>query len=250
MLQNEDRFIFYEFLKFFWIKKWFFITVVLIALTAILAFVFLEDEQFRGNSKVYTGGIEKDSLTKPELIQAQYEEKLGEQTAFSFSVSSPEKQVISFHLSGENKSKVEKKLKSIISDYEQNLSSQYQSRTQLFTEYINTLESKIDKLNQNLNVYQSRLKSGDFSSTEERVAVYELLLNDEKNLEMYTAQVHDLEKKLLVELEEPETLSMSFSTNVKDTLFIAVIGIVFTVFFTLGVLALWKYVAEARRKVH
>lgn len=238
-LSGENRrFVLYEYLIYFWKKKWLFLLIPVVVTLAFVGGVILfkDDPAYTGKILYFTGSVKRDDLTHPNNIKAIFEGKLGSQT---FDVFVSEKSQIRFKLMDDSKEKINKDMDTIIKTYGESLKKQSDIQIEETKNYADALEKRTKTLEKSIKYYKDNLDQ----STDD--SIIELIIKSEEELSKASERAYKLRKDLVF-YEEPKLLSQEVTrTNnyVKESIIIGVlIGFVLSVAF----LSLLKYLEEAK----
>jgi len=74
MTNDKKQYVFYEYLKFFYRKKWLFLLLPIIGLVIGAMFSMIQERQYEyeGEALVYLGGVDNQSFVDGDIIEANY----------------------------------------------------------------------------------------------------------------------------------------------------------------------------------
>ncbi|MFC0272234.1 hypothetical protein ACFFIX_12390 [Metabacillus herbersteinensis] len=235
----KERFVFYDYLHFLWIKKLWLLPLPAIMIIVALVFNSLSEPSYNGQSTFYTGGVEKDSLGKPHLVQAVLLKDI--ETDQNFNVTAVPN-LITLHVNGLDKQKVNDVLGKFTDAYNKKIIKAANEELKSIEVQLRTLK-EVAKVKENTMEFAKDWGSEKDESVE--LALYLISKEEEESLEN-AAEIEVLEKELS-NYEEPQLLTTSVlekDTYVKSNLIIAFIA---GVFLSFVLLTLWKYILDARR---
>jgi hypothetical protein len=234
---EKQKFVFYEYLLFFWKKKfWFLIVPLAMALISVLAGqLFLHKYNYTGQALIFTGSINQKSLTDPKNIEAKFHVKN------ALDVVVPEEKYIKITLKGDDKTSVQNELRKIVSKYNHELQRHSKQRLDATHTRLHELGDEINHLQQVIKQYDEKLDSqqltpGDLKNT---VKAEEILADR-------TDKASRISNDLLF-YEKPSVLSESVSKSKTYIGQLIAVGVVLGIFLTFIMLILMKYVLDARR---
>lgn len=244
MENQNERFVFYEFLLFFWRKKWLFLIIPLV--TAGLGFLFSsnQNQSYQGSSTIFVGGVTFGSIAKADLIQTNYRPVIeDEQVRRSFRAFVPTNQIVRMEIQGTDKTKVETELQKVTDKYYMDLLHEYKKRQSLNEKLVETFENKIAANEKALKHYQDRLTKMD--SSEETDYDIRMVMFYEGEIYHYLELLHMTELELFA-FEEPQIVSQSVTQKANNTKPNVILSFIAGLFLTVLTLVLWKYINEAR----
>jgi hypothetical protein len=236
-VHEEKRFVLYDYLVFFWNKKWLFLLLPLI--TLVLAFVLsiLQPIEYQGRTILFTGDL-KGSETDPEVIKYLYKDDTkGE----NLSVEVFERGQLVFTVTGDDPSKVKDSISKISQKHFGVLNEEYDEIIHETEEGIKPKEKHLDSLNELTAIYKEQLTNGTLSP-EEQSRLTELQL---ASIEV-EQQINKMNKDIAL-YEKPQKLDTTVVESGRNQMPILVLGLVSGLFLSLLTLILWKYIEEARR---
>ncbi|QOR66286.1 lipopolysaccharide biosynthesis protein [Cytobacillus suaedae] len=240
---QEKRFVLYEYLLFFWRKKWAFviIPVIMIALGAIASQVLLKDTPYEGKATVFTGSIKSKGLTDPEIVESKYKEFV----TGGFDAYVAKDSYIKLTVNGNDAETIESELSKVTESLLNDLQVQADIRLNITTNYITSLENRIPVLQKAQEIYQNQLEKENLE-LDEQDNYRELAVWTEGQLTDAQATLTRIQGDLAF-FEEPTIVSSTVgktNTYLKESMALgAILGLLATVAF----LILWKYLFDARR---
>jgi hypothetical protein len=244
LTEEKKRYVLYEYLLFFWKKKWFFVFVPLITAVLVAGAVYMikKDYKYTGEAIVFTGSIDARYLTNPNNILAKAKEE-GIKNELDVFVS--EKGHVKFTMKGDSKSQVEAELKNVIENYNQDLQENYQKRLKASTVYLERLEESVVKKEKALDDYYQDLESGDLSPTEYQ-DLTKLIIETEKELAENEKTAHRMRSDLAF-FEQPKILTVNIDKSKTYIPEGIAVGVILGLVATVALLMLLKYLRDARR---
>jgi capsular polysaccharide biosynthesis protein len=245
-MSEERRYPLYEYLQFFWKKKWLllFIPISFAAIAALLSF--MTAKGYEGTLIYYTSSIKTDQLTDPDMLLEYYRSKYPEK---EIDVNVVQKERVQFKVNGDNSEEVKKTLQDIASDYDARLMKEYNVRKDK-TEYdIETYKKRLAEADQSLKLIKKAVQKEESFTLES----YSELLISLSNME---EQVLKLETKIknmktdLIFFEKPKQVTLTVEKEQNNAMANSIIAFALGVFFTILSLMLWKYILDARKAVH
>ncbi|MDE3840178.1 hypothetical protein C0966_12560 [Bacillus methanolicus] len=244
MTEEKKRYVLYEYLLYFWKKKWFFVIVPLITAVLVAGAVYFvkNDYKYTGQAIVFTGSIDARYLTNPKNIMANAMEE-GIKNELDVFVS--EKGHVKFTMKGDSKSQVEAELKNVIKNYNEDLLENYQKRLDASTVYLERLEESVVKKEKALDDYYQELESNNLSPAEYH-DLTDLIIETERQLAEEEKTAHRMRSDLAF-FEKPKILSEEVyksKTYIPEGI---AVGVILGLVVTVALLMLLKYLGDARR---
>lgn len=237
---EKQKFLFYEYLLFFWKKKfWFLIVPLAMAIISVLVGqLFLHKYNYTGQALIFTGSINLKDLTDPKNIEAKFPHVKN-----ALDVVVPEEKYVKITLKGDDKTSVQNELRKIVSKYDHELQRHSKQRLDATHTRLHELDGEINVLQQVIKQYGEKLDSqpqqltsGDLKNT---VKAEEILADR-------TDKASRIRNDLLF-YEKPSVLSESVSKSKTYIGQLIAVGVVLGIFLTFIMLILMKYVLDARR---
>ncbi|MDM5315051.1 Wzz/FepE/Etk N-terminal domain-containing protein [Fictibacillus sp. b24] len=236
-MHEEKRYVLYDYLVFFWNKKWWFLLLPLITLGLAFLFSMMQPVEYQGRTIIYTGDL-KGSETDPEVIKHLYKDDV---EGNNLSVEVFERGQLVFTVTGNNSEQVSDVISSISKKHINVLNEKYNKRILSTKEKMQRKEKHIESLNKLTDVYGQRLNE-DTLSPEEESRMTELQL---ASIEL--EQQIDNNKKDIEFFEKPQQLDTTVTESSRNQKPILALGLVLGLFLSLVSLILWKYIEDARR---
>jgi uncharacterized protein involved in exopolysaccharide biosynthesis len=236
-VQEEKRFVLYEYLVFFWNKKWLFLLLPLITIGLAFLISMMQPVHYQGRAILYTGDL-KGSETDPQVIKHSLKD---EAKGMNLSVEVFERGQLVFTVTGDNPSKVRKAINDINNKHFRVLKNVYESKIRKTKEEIKTKQKHIDTLNELTESYKKQDESGTLTDDEES-RMSELQLASVEIEEQIDSKKKDVEF-----YEKPQKLQTSVTESSRNQKAYLALGLVAGLFLSLLTLILWKYIEEARR---
>jgi hypothetical protein len=239
---ENQKFVLYEYMLFFWKKKVWFLLIPLVTavISLLIGQLFLHKPAYTGKAVVFTGAVNIKDLTNPENIRAKLPNIKNE-----LDIVVTEDKYVKITVEGDNKTSVQKELHKVISKYNDQLQQHSQQRLEITELYLQSLEERIDVLQKAIKRYNEKLDSQTITP-QQLESTTDLLIEAENNLTEVMERAHRIRSNLVF-YEKPAVLSETVfksKTYLGQTI---AIGIILGVFLTFIVLILMKYVLDARR---
>jgi hypothetical protein len=242
--KDNERFVLYEYLLFYWRKKWFLLPLPIIFILLAIVYSYIQDRPFVGQATIYMGAVEKDSLTQADLVKKNLEQQFNLDQP-SFFVTQNNDRII-LNLIGNNKNEIEESLKTISEAYKEDLTVVYEKNKALQKEHIAILKEKINSLKNSISRYKNLLEDETLNPTLER-RYFDLLQEDENRLVEYIDYMNEEQTELL-NLEKPQVVDLKVTQQKSYLSSNLLIAVVLGCFLSLLFIALWKYISDARRE--
>jgi Chain length determinant protein len=236
-VHEEKRFVLYDYIVFFWKKKWLFLLLPLITLGLAYVLSMLQPVEYQGRAILYVGDLE-GAETDPEVIKTRYKENANGQ---NLSVEVFERGQLVFTVTGDDPSNVKKSISEISQKHFGVLKEKYDKIIKITEDGVQTKEKHLESLNELTAIYNQQLSNGTLSE-EEQSRMTELQL---ASIEV-EQQIDKMNKDIAL-FEEPQQLDTTVTESGRNQKPILVLGLVSGLFLSLLTLILWKYIEEARR---
>ncbi|MCP1160529.1 hypothetical protein [Bacillus infantis] len=241
-MAEQKKFVLYEYLLFFWKKKWSFLIIpVIFALLGLAAsYVISTDAKYTGNATVFTGSIKLKTLTNPDNIMAKFGEGVdGEIDAFVSSDS-----YVKIKIKQDDREELEKDLTAMAGKIESALIKEFDFRKEVTEEYRDKLKERAEKLDLSIDAMEPILER-------------DLPLTQYQDLTLsYTAAQSQMSEAMLAKqrvendlssFEPPSVIVNQVTQADTNKTELTIAGLILGVLFTLVFLIFWKYIIEARR---
>jgi capsular polysaccharide biosynthesis protein len=244
MEENKKRFILYEYLLYFWKKKYYFIMIPLLTAVLCMGIVYLlkHDSNYKVSTTVFVGSVNRDTLTHPKILEFQYKD-----INPSLDVSVPENDFLQFTLTGKNKTKLKEDIQSISKQALVGLDDHAKLRKEEISQpSIEEAKERVKSIKNSLEMYKEYLLSMNGFTFEGSPYKYDKLADMESEYANALQKVDDKNNSLAF-FEEPKKLGVEIQppkTYWKESI---IVGILIGLVLTVGLLMLMKYIEEARR---
>jgi hypothetical protein len=241
LTEEKKQFVLYEYLLYFWRKKWFFLIVPLITTIIVASAIYMlkVDKKYTGQMIVFTGSINLQDLTNDNNILSNFKDLNADLDIF---VS--EKGQVKFTIKGDSKDDVRQKLSHIEEVYIKDLKSQSDAQLKKSTDEQKEYEDKVDTLNDALDIYEDKLEEDLSDAKHENISL--IIIETLEELSHAETRVNKIKGDLLF-FEKPEVLFQTVhptKTYLKESI---AIGLILGVLLTVALLMLLKYLGVARR---
>jgi hypothetical protein len=242
MSNEKEPFVLYNYLLYFWKKKYWFLLIpaITICVSFLPSTLLFKGDPYKGTGLVYTGSVDSRDLTTPENIKAKFSG-----LEYPMVITVPVKEQVKFTIEGNDRVAIEGELNSVLQEFEQLLIENYNSRLSTTQEILMSLEERQEILEETIGYYRNELQNLD-QNIEELGNIGEYLIWAEGNL----AEVMSESKKVsnnLVFFEKPYILNVSVEETKSYLVESAIVGFILGMFLTVLWLILLKYLFDARR---
>ncbi|MGD7006953.1 hypothetical protein [Metabacillus sp. 84] len=239
----EKRDYLYEYLVYFWKKKWLIVGIPLAAALLAYGLSIVSSSGYEGSAKFYTSEMISDYLTDPELLQKEYGGKYDDKVQ----VDVLGQYKVEFSVSGEDKASVEKVLNEASAEYFQSLEDEAEIIKSGTEEKRARNQELLETAEKSYEVMSERLQNDSENLDSEQMAIMsDAIAKLDKQIGLYTDTVLGTEKDLNF-YEEPDILSQTVSKEDSNSKANALVGFIMGLFLTLLGLMLAKYLQEARK---
>lgn len=235
MSDGRDKFILYEYLMFFWRKKWVVLVLPLLGILIPIILGFVKEPPFVGNLTYYTGDIAKEELINLDLIKNDLPQSIKNKAT----VVKGEK-TISFVSTSQNQNEIRDIFTKVDSNYGKRLESSSEDDLKIQKDYLKKLKSQSENLEVSLKNYQEKVHDPKFNIKPGDFAMIQKL---EKNL--YDS-VH-VQEDMIKNYQKPEKVSMTIGQQNKFTKSNILVGFIVGLFLSFCLVTLWKYILDAKR---
>jgi hypothetical protein len=243
--ENKKQYTLYQYLRFFWKKKHFFIIIPIVTLLLGIAGSFLVPKKgdYVGESTVYTGSISLQILSDPGTVVDLYGKNLDKDIDAYVSG----RNFIKIKLYGDDEAKVKKNLEEMTSELEEDLVDDYDKRVEYTESVLEATDSELKKLRESRQKYEGRLDVNNTQLTIEDTEFYsELLLHTETEIASSISKIERMQRDIEF-FEKPNVTNLDVIKTDRNTLEFAIAGLLLGMFLTIVLLILWKYILDARR---
>lgn len=241
MAEEKKTFVLYEYLLYFWRRKWFFVIIPLIVtiLVAGAVYVLKNDKKFTGTALVYTGNVDSKELTNDKLLEGRYQD---EKNPPEVKVS--ESRIVKFTVKGDSKEEVQQDLDNMMQDYSQALQASAKKKIDVTTHLLNPINERVKTLTASLEMYNRKLDEA--ASVVDNTELTDLITKSDDKLTETTERSYKLSGDIEL-FEYPKVVTKSVGpskTYLKESI---AIGVILGLVLTVALLMLMKYLFDARR---
>lgn len=243
-LQEENRYVFFEYLLFFWKRKKVFLLIPIVFVVGALLLGLFQKNVYTGQAVIAVGSITTDSLINPDIIQGNYKKDLDPDVKSSFQVVVPKNGQVRMQVSGGDQATVQNNIDKVSKAYLDSLQTLYNKRMDMYQQQTQALNKRIEELGKATEFYRDKVNKNPSD-----IVTGELLIENEKELSRAqdSAQVISID---LLYLEGPSlvlepTVTKQRSplvSNLLVALALSVVGMIL-------VLVFWKYIDDAKRNI-
>lgn len=240
MAEEKKKFVLYEYLLYFWDRKWFFVIVPLITTILIAGTVYAlkHDNKYTGVALIFTGSITTKDLTDPDNITAKYKD-------INPDVFVTEKSQVKFTVNGNSQAKVQKNLDYITTTFSKELDDNAKMRLDVSKVSLNDLKDRVKALQTSLSMYHEKIDSNQLPA--DRYTNYsDLIIKAEDELSGAQTRVNEMSSDLAF-FEKPKVLSENVHAKKTYLPESIAIGIILGVLLTIALLMLLKYLGVAKK---
>ncbi|MBH0173796.1 hypothetical protein IHV09_09515 [Fictibacillus sp. 23RED33] len=237
MTENKERFVLYEYLSFFWKKKWLFVILPIVALLIGALLSMLQSANYTGKAIVYVGDV-RDISTDPEIIQSRYKDKV---TKNSLEVKVDQKDLITILVKGDDREEIKKELNDVVKGLNSDLKAEAKLMIDVTQVGIDQKTKKQELLSELIEAFIKQSEAGDVDLEEQT-----RLLEYQYNLQEYSDSIQRMEEDIKL-FENPKTIDNEVTTDPKHLKTNMLLGFVAGIFLTIITLIVWKYIVNARR---
>ncbi len=244
MSNKEERFVLYEYLLYFWKKKWAFLIIPIITIVLALAVNALwpKDGNYTGQSTIYVGSVKAKEVIDPPVIEHKYKNK--EELKNTFEVYVPQNGYLRVKIKGNNSDTIESDLTHlttwIVDDLKENHAFRY-GTTKLSKE---NSERTLQMLEEDIDSLKAKINKDSLNETD--IEYLTAMLNFKRELSDTQSSINSKANDLAL-LEEPVALDSTVDPTKTYTLESALIGLLLGLILTVALLTLLKYIEEAKR---
>ncbi|MCG1021564.1 hypothetical protein [Sutcliffiella horikoshii] len=245
MEETKERYVLYEFLEYFWKKKWIF--VVLPITLAIVAFgltKFTEERPYTALKTVYLGSESKGSFSDPVLVKNDYGKFIDRSLRKNLEMV-PNNRVVVFSLTGGSQSELEEQLDRVTENYFRDLVEDSERTKNTMNNQITALEMKKQQTEKEIEKYKGFLDREELDPLTIRDYL-QRLSNQEDILFEYTFELTE-EQNNLENYEEPRILDTVVSQQRSNLKTNVAAAFLFGLFLSLLLVTLLKYIQDAKR---
>ncbi|MFE8701703.1 hypothetical protein ACFYKX_13950 [Cytobacillus sp. FJAT-54145] len=245
MAEEKNKYVLYEYLLFFWKKKWFFLIIPAITTVLVVGaiYAFNNDKPYTGKLLFYTGSLDSQDLTHPNNIMAKFNGEL----KGTLDVFVSEKGQVKFTVKGDSQDEVESDMELVKQVYTTDLMANYQKRLDASMVHLELLEERVPALEAIIEDYKEKLLSEEETLAPDELTSLSSLINEtEEELTKAAERAHKMRGDIAF-FEQPKVLSESVTktkTYLKESI---AVGVLLGLVLTVALLVLLKYLGFARR---
>jgi capsular polysaccharide biosynthesis protein len=240
LAEEKKTFVLYEYLHYFWQRKWLFIIIPLITAIVVTGAVYVlkHDKKYTGTGLVSSGGV-SGLITNDAYVKGTYSNYKDLSDVF---VS--EKGIVKFTVKGNSQTAVQKDLHDIVTNYNEKLQDRAKIILDTSTDYVGTLKEREKTLSAAYKMYKRKIESTDI--TDQLTDLTDLATTTDDSLKETSERAYKISGDVKM-FEQPKILSESVApskTYIKQGI---AIGIVLGLVLTVALLMLLKYLDVARK---
>ncbi|AZB44561.1 hypothetical protein CEF21_20990 [Bacillus sp. FJAT-42376] len=239
----EKRNYLYEYLMYFWKKKWLIVGIPVVA--AILAYGLsaVMSKGYEGKANFYTAKIKDDYLTDPDVMEAVYQKKYGNKLKIEVLGQSK----VEFSVKGKDEDAVDKILNQSSDEYFSALKSKYNEVVEITEQKKANYEGRLKSAEKSHGVMSDKLQT-DFDNLngEDFAVLSDAVSTEDKLISTYEDSIEG-NKIDLLNYVEPLMLSKDVSKQDNHAKANTIVAFILGLFLTLFGLMLAKYLHDARR---
>ncbi|WP_409272340.1 hypothetical protein V1499_21165 [Neobacillus sp. SCS-31] len=241
-MAEEKKYTLYEYLLYFWKRKWLFVIIPLATAVLIAAAVYILKADSRGyiaEGTVFTGNVNQKELTDPDVIEAKYQDVKG------LAINVPERDKVKFTVKAKSKTEAEQVLDQVTKQYFADLAKNAQLRIDITSKQLSWLKRRVDVLDSNLALYNEKLTDQNLDITREKDYM-ELIGKSEDELTRASERAHKMGGDIDL-FSYPQILPAEVhkaKSYIPESL---AIGIILGLILTVALLTLMKYLSDARK---
>ena len=242
MSNKEERFVLYEYLLYFWKKKWAFLIIPIITIVLAIAVNALwpKDGDYEGQATIYVGSVKTPALTDPIHYTSKYNDKINNK----LKIHVPSSGYLRIRIFGDDRKTIESELNLITSQMEEEIRNQSDLQVNLTKANRQRLEEEIEKLEKDIKTYEPKINNENPNELEIEFATKRL--DAEAALINSTRSVNSMGNDIDM-FEYPEILDSTVDDTKTYTLESALIGLLLGLILTVALLTLLKYIERAKR---
>lgn len=238
MTENKERFVLYEYLSFFWKKKWLFVILPIVALLIGALLSMLQSANYTGKAIVYTGDV-RGIITEPEYVESKYSKFVSKNTSLEVKVDKQSQ--VTIIVKGDDKKSINQTLSKISSGYYKELEKKADRVIEVTEKSKKLKENRLSSLEKILPALEEQLQYGDLDIDEET-----RLLEYQHTFKELSESIQRMDKDLLI-YEHPLVIEDEVNQDPKHLRTNMLLGFVAGIFLTVLSLIVWKYIVNARR---
>jgi len=231
-MENNEKYIFYQYLKFIWNKKWWLVGAMILFMLIGLLYSLRQPLVYTGQAVIFTGNAQNDKLSKPVFIKSEYQGLLPDKVRNSFAVDLPGDNQMVFTVSEQTKKGADEDIRKVANSYVKDLQKRYQDqKTEL------KAAVKIVDIKQLKREYKNYVSG---------------LIQSKENITFYRDTIQWLTeaKYQLAIMEPPKLMDVTTTQRSNNLIRNMLLGGAFGFQLMLIILVFWKYIRDARRSLN
>ncbi|KPB05666.1 hypothetical protein [Bacillus sp. CHD6a] len=245
MEETKERYVLFEFLEYFWKKKWIF--VVLPLTLAIIAFgvtKLTEERPYTAQKTVYLGSDSKQYFSNKELVLNDYKKFVDENLRNGFDMNPTNNSVV-FSLTNGSEEGLKGQIDNAVDNFFQDLVDAAEKTKSFKQAYIDELEEEKESNYNRLEFLNKKLDSENTNAVTINKILEEKYIVEELNLEY--SNLVTMEKLELDNFEDPKALDTVVSQPDSKLTTNVAAAFIFGLFLSLLLVTLLKYIQDAKR---
>jgi hypothetical protein len=238
--ESRDRFVLYEYLLFFWKKKWILILLPILGIIIALGLGLTKQATYVANLSYYIGNMEDDALANQALIKAGLSNDIENRVNIQVANSS-----VSFDSTSHDQDELKKIFSKVSKEYGTKLNNHSKKDEKLRKEYLTSLKDGKKRLETNIREYEDKVKDPNID-IDVKIGYMDMIPELERRLSDYTDSINT-EQLNESNYQKPVKTSFTISEQSSFTKSSVLVGFVLGLFLSICLLTLWKYILDARR---
>jgi hypothetical protein len=239
---QNDRFVLYEYLLFFWKKKWMFLIVPLIFMILAASISLFQPRSYVGSSTTYIGPVKEETLVRTDLITSEYREEVSSKVGFLVII--PADGRVMFRVTGQDKNTVKKELDKVTNAYLKDVNIAYKEMKSINDNDIAFFESRITSLNSDIKEFTAKIESNTLSPSQVDSFIGMVAEMEDKTADYQSDLRSVLEEK--EDMIQPKIISEEINKEQGNLATNVIVGLILGLVFAVLALILWKYILDAK----
>ncbi|MBO0962872.1 hypothetical protein J1P26_24680 [Neobacillus sp. MM2021_6] len=238
MSDGRERFVLYEYLMFFWKKKWLVVALPLLGIVAGLAIGLVKETPYVGNLPYYTGEVTKPDLVIKELIKNNLPEEISDKVDIV-----PGQNMVTFVSHSADQEEIKEIFTRIEKDYGKRLEDNSDVQLKKLNDNLAKRKEQENNLDEMINNYSEEIENTGLDKDTKRGNSIQPLYK--KFLDL-TQEIYQLDDKVsnFTKAQRLDSMIVKEKTNTTSNI---LVGFIIGLFLSLCLVTLWKYILDARR---
>jgi|SRR5690606_39268418 len=241
-MAEEKRFILFEYLMFFWKKKWFLISFPILLSVVVAVVSMLVPRSYEGKVAFYIAALNKEEFKDPNIFLSK-DYIPDDIPNLSGNVIGPKR--VQFTIKGNNKEEVESSIERIADIFYTKLIDEYTTRKKQTENDLEFFNRRLKQQEQRKENISNKINFDEIETAIDLINALNTDSNSEELIQEYGLKVNRM-KNDLAAFEEPGEYFRTVKKEDNQLLSNSVLAFIVGIFLSILILMLWKYMVYAK----